>query len=299
RNPMTGPLIAEKLGQGDYALALRILSSISFVNLLNDYGSALQRSAFLPLFTGDKYMQASLAIMEPQLRFDIHKLKTTAERSHSGYWLNGEKTMVVAAKDADVFLIFADLTGVGIHPFIVEKNTEGVIIEEERHMGLLAASMAKVKLQNVHVPKEALLGESESSFDLEKFIDASRIALGALTVGTMKSAIDYAITYCNQRVAFGEPITNRQAVAFMLADMATEYEALRLMVYRAAALFEQGKDCRRAAYLADVFSAQYSMRIATDAVQLLGGHGYTREHPVEMWYRHLRASAILRGTISL
>ncbi|MBV6494565.1 MAG: Acyl-CoA dehydrogenase [Turneriella sp.] len=299
RNPVTVALIAEKLGYGDYALALRILSSISFINLLNDYGSDTQRAAYVPLFAGDKYFQGTFAIMEPRLRFDIRAMQTTAERSHSGYWLNGEKCMVVAGKTADVLLVFAHLTGVGVKPFILPSDTHGVSFEEESNMGLRAAGLSTLKLTNVHLPKESLLGESETRFNLAKFIDSSKIALGALTQGTMKAAIDYAITYCNQRVAFGEPITNRQAVAFMLADMATECEALRLMVYRAACLLEQGKDAHREAYLADFFSAKYSMRIATDAVQLLGGHGYTREHPVEMYYRHLRASAILRGAICL
>jgi len=297
RSPVTVALIAEKLGFGDYSLALKVLSSIAFINLLSDFGTDAQQQKYLPAFVGNEYVQGTLAVMEPALRFDPNKMTTRAERSHSGYWLNGEKCMVLSGQQADVLLIFARLEGAGVQPFIVEKNYRGMSWLAERHMGLKAAALATLKLENVHVPEDALLGEAESKFDLQAFVDSSRIALAALTTGTLKAAIDYAVEYCNAREAFGEPVTHRQAVAFMLADMATEYEALRLMTYRAAARVEHELEHRREAYLADLYSAKYSMSIATDAVQLLGGHGYTREHPVEMWYRHLRASAILKASL--
>lgn len=297
RSPVTVALIAEKLGFGDYALALKVLSSIAFINLLSDFGTDAQQQKYLPAFAGNAYVQGTLAVMEPALRFDANKMTTRAERGHSGYWLNGEKCMVLAGQHADVLLVFARLEGSGIQPFIVEKNRAGMRWLAEGHMGLKTAAPATLKLENVHVPEDALLGEAESKFDLQTFVDSSRVALAAVTTGTLKAAIDYAIEYCNAREAFGEPITHRQAVAFMLADMATEYEALRLMTYRAAARAEHELEHRREAYLADLYSAKYSMSIATDAVQLLGGHGYTREHPVEMWYRHLRASAILKGAL--
>ncbi len=299
RSPVSVALIAEKLGYGDYALALRILSSISFINLISDFGSDAQRAKYLPAFAGKDYVQGTLAVMEPMLRFDVSKITAHAERSHSGYWLNGKKCMVIAGQKADAVLLLAKLEGSGIQAFILENNLPGISWREERNMGLGAASLATLHLENAHVPADALLGETEQPFALDEFLDSSRIALAALSVGTLKAAIDYAVEYCNAREAFGEPITHRQAVAFMLADMATEYEALRLMVYRAASRSEQGLAYHREAYLADLYSAKYSMSIATDAVQLLGGHGYTREHPVEMWYRHLRASAILKGAITV
>lgn len=297
RSPVTVALIAEKLGLGDYALALKILASLSFVNLVNDCGSDAQRARFLAPFTGDRYVQAALAVMENTLRFDYDKITTRAERAHSGFWLTGEKRMVVAGESADAVLVFARLAGEGVVPFIIEKDQPGVSWHEERHMGLRAASLATLRIENALLPQDSLLGEGKTKFDLQHFMASSQIALGALTVGTMKAAIDYAIEYCNAREAFGEPITHRQAVAFMLADMATEYEALRLMVYRAASRAEHGLDFKREAYLADLQASNYAMKIATDAVQLLGGHGYTREHPVELWYRQLRASAILKGAL--
>lgn len=205
--------------------------------------------------------------------------------------------MIISGETTDAILVFARLAGQGVCPFIVEKNQPGVSWHKERHMGLSAASLATVRFENALLPLESLLGEGAIPFDLKHFIASSQVALGALTVGTMKAAIDYAVEYCNAREAFGEPITHRQAVAFMLADMATEYEGLRLMVYRAASRAEQGLSFQREAYLADLQASNYSMKVATDAVQLLGGHGFTREHPVELWYRQLRASAVLRGSL--
>ncbi len=297
RSPVTIAMIAEKLGYGDYALSLKILSSLSVINLINDYGSDSQRARYLAPFVEANYVQASLAVMEKQLRFDFDKISCRAERSHSGFWLSGEKTMVISGESADALVVFARLAGAGIVPFIVEKNQPGLSWHEERHMGLKAASLATVRFENTLLPLDSLLGEGAVEFDLKHFIASSQVAMGALTVGTMKAAIDYAIEYCNAREAFGEPITNRQAVAFMLADMATEYEALRLMVYRAASRAEQNLPFQREAYLADLYASNYSMKVATDAVQLLGGHGFTREHPVELWYRQLRASAVLRGAL--
>lgn len=299
RSPLTVALIAEKLGYGDYALGLKILSSLSFTNLINDYGSDDQRKVFLPEFVKDKYVQGTLAVMEPGMRFDISKTKAKAQRGHSGYWITGEKSLVIAGKEADFILVFAKLEGAGVVPFLLTKDTPGLSWKEERYMGLRAANPMKLILNNVHVPSSALLGENDKAFKLDDFISSSKIALAALTTGTLKATIDYTIEYANTRMAFGEPITNRQAVAFMLADMATEYEALRLLMYRAASRAEMGMDYKREAYLADIYSAKYSMSIGTDAVQLLGGHGYTREHPNEMWYRHLRASAILSGAITI
>jgi hypothetical protein len=134
-------------------------------------------------------------------------------------------------------------------------------------------------------------------FDPGRLLSLGKMATAALAVGTCQAVLDYVVPYVNERTAFGEPISNRQAVAFMVADMATELEGLRLMVYRAAAQAERGLDCTRAAFLAHRNAVKYGMKIGTDGVQLLGGHGFTRSHPLEMYYRNLRALATLDGML--
>ena len=164
-------------------------------------------------------------------------------------------------------------------------------------MGLRGAQLATLTLDKVQLPASALLGDN--LFNLQRYIDLSRIGLCALAVGTCQAVLDYVIPYCNERVAFDEPISNRQSVAFMIADIAIELEAMRLMAWRAASRAEHGLHFHQHSYLASLFCAEHAMKIGTDGVQLLGGHGFCREHPVEMWYRNLRALAALEGVASV
>ena len=164
-------------------------------------------------------------------------------------------------------------------------------------MGLRTLQTATLTFEDTPLGEDALLGGG--LFDLQRFIDLSRIGICALAVGTCQAVLDYVKDYCNERVAFGEPITNRQSVAFMIADIAIELEAMRLMTWRAASRAEQGLDFHEHAYLAKAFCAEHAMKIGTDGVQLLGGHGFCREHPVEQWYRNLRAIAILEGVATV
>jgi alkylation response protein AidB-like acyl-CoA dehydrogenase len=164
-------------------------------------------------------------------------------------------------------------------------------------MGLKATSTARIVLKNVKVPAENRLAAEH--FNYQSFLDHGARAWCALAVGTAQAALDYVIPYCNERLAFGEPISHRQGVAFMVADMAIEVDAMRLMVWRACARAEQGLPFHREAYLARLLCAEKAMQIGTDAVQLLGGHGFTKEHPVERWYRDLRGVAIMAGGLQL
>mgnify|MGYP005683061029 FL=1 len=157
--------------------------------------------------------------------------------------------------------------------------------------------MGDLSLEQVSVSKDALLGGDE--FDYQAFINMARLGWCALAVGTAQAVLDYVIPYCNERVAFGEPISHRQAVAFMIANIGIEMNAMRLMTQRAVALAERGKPFAREAYLARVICADKAMEIGTNGVQLLGGHGFTKEHPVELWYRDLRAIAVMDGGLHL
>ena len=297
RSPISNALIHEDLAQGDMAMALGALSPPAFVNTLLDQGLESQREQYLPRFCCGEFVAATTALLEPRATFEPSELHTTATRDANGYSLSGTKTMVPLGQDAQLVLVIAQLEGEGPAAFIVEGTPQGMTRSVESHMGLRTVQLAKLQFDQVHLPASALLGGGV--FDLQRFIDLSRIGLCALAVGSCQGILDYVTTYCNERVAFGEPISNRQSVAFMIADIAIELEAMRLMTWRAASRAEQGLDFHQQAYLAKSFCAEHAMKIGTDGVQLLGGHGFCREHPVEMWYRNLRAIAILDGVTSV
>jgi alkylation response protein AidB-like acyl-CoA dehydrogenase len=295
RSPITNVLVAEDLARGDMSLALAALAPVSVVHAIVDYGTAEQQGEYLPVFAGDEFYPAAIALLEARPLFDPHRLSTRATLQGDGYVLSGAKTMVPLARDAELFLVFADLAGKP-QAFLIEKGARGLTVEAEPTMGLRGAQLGKLKLDHVRVPLTAKLG-GDAGIDAERLIDLSRVAWSAMAVGTCDAILDYVKAYCNERTAFGEPITYRQSVAFMIANIAIELDGLRLLVYRAASRAEMGKSFRREAALARVQAADKAMEIATNGVQLLGGHGFTKEHPVELWYRQLRAIAIVEGAL--
>jgi alkylation response protein AidB-like acyl-CoA dehydrogenase len=296
RSPTSNALIFEDLAHGDMALALGAISPMAFVNTLLDQGSDAQREKYLPQFCGDTFKAATTALLEPRATFEPMAPSATATRNGDSYTLNGTKSMVPLGVDAELVLVIATLQDGEAAAFIVEGTPAGMTRTAEANMGLLGAQLATLVFDQVKLPASARLGEGR--FDLQRFVDLSQIGICALAVGTCQAVLDYVIPYCNERVAFGEPITNRQSVAFMIADIAIELEAMRLMTWRAASRAEQGKDFHEHAYLAKQFCSEHAMKIGTNGVQLLGGHGFCREHPVELWYRNLRAIAILDGVAS-
>lgn len=297
RSPVSNALITEDLAHGDMALALAAISPLGFVNTLLDQGTDAQKERYLPRFCTGEFVAATTALLEPKATFDPSTPETTAKRCDGGYQITGSKSMVPLGTSADLILVIAQLEDATPAAFIVDGNPEGLTRTAEDNMGLIGAQLATLTLNSVFVPEEARL--AEDNFDLQRFNDLTRLGVCALAVGTCQAVLDYVIPYCNERVAFDEPITHRQSVAFMIADMAIELEAMRLMLWRAAAQAEQGVDFHEAAYLAKVQCDRYAMKIGTDGVQLLGGHGFCREHPVELWYRNLRAIAILEGVASV
>ena len=299
RSPISNMLIAEDLAQGDMSLTIGAMSSLSFVNTVLDQGTEAQQKSLLPPFTEDSFRAATIALMEPAARFDPKKLRTKATKDSEGYVINGKKGMVPLGLTAEVMLVIADLEGEGPAAFVVEKGAAGLSAEPESHMGLRPLELATLTFENVKVAPAAKLGEEVKQLDLTRLLDLSKIGIAALAVGTCQSVLDYVKEYCNDRVAFGEPITNRQSVAFMIADIAIELEGMRMLTYRAASRAEQGMDFHKEAYLAHLQAAEKGMKIGTDGVQLLGGHGFIREHMVELWYRNLRAVGILQGCVSV
>jgi alkylation response protein AidB-like acyl-CoA dehydrogenase len=297
RSSVTNVLVAEALAYGDMGLALPILAPGGVASALTHWGSADQQATYLPEFAGEKVPQACVAIAEPQPLFDPTRLKTTAVRTPSGYRITGVKSLVPAAADAELFIIGAQLNGKPAL-FIVESSAKGLTVKADPSMGIRAAALGQLELSDVSVPLHARLGEDEATDDdYSEAIALARLGWAALAVGTSHAVLDYVVPYVKEREAFGEPIAHRQAVAFMCANIAIELDGLRLITWRGAARAEQGLTFTREAALAKRLGADKGMQIGLDGVQLLGGHGFTKEHPVERWYRDLRAIGVAEGVV--
>ncbi|WP_206518127.1 acyl-CoA dehydrogenase family protein [Rhodococcus sp. X156] len=296
RSAVTNVLVAEALAHGDMGLAVSCLAPSAVSTALVLWGDAAQQAKYLPAFVGEDVPAAALAVLEPHPLFDPFALRTTARRSGTGFVLTGAKSLVPRAAEDELFIIAAELEGTGPALFVVESSSVGLSIEAEPAMGLRAASMGRVMLDEVHLPADALLGAGRPEVYAE-CIRLGRLGWSALALGTSKAVLDYVTPYVNERIAFGEPISNRQGVAFKVADMAIELEGMRLVTYRAASRAAQGKDFARDTALARKLCAERGMSIGSDGVQLLGGHGFVKEHPVERWYRDLRSIGVMEGIV--
>jgi alkylation response protein AidB-like acyl-CoA dehydrogenase len=294
RSAVTAALMAEALAEGDMGIALAALAPAGVSTALSLWGSADQQSTYLPEFVGDKPPVAAVVVAEPHGVFNPFELKTTARKTASGYTLNGVKSLVPRAAECELLVIAAQ-TENGPALFVVEGGTPGLSIEAEPAMGLRAAATGRLTLKTVKVPESALLSADAKVY--RELIALGRIGWAALAVGTGQAVLEYVKVYVNDRIAFGEPISNRQSVAFKVADIAIELDGIRLVTYRAAALADAGKDFIKQAALARSLTTKYGMQIGSDGVQLLGGHGYTKEHPVERWYRDLRAAGLMEGAL--
>ncbi len=290
RATVTQMLMAETLAYGDLGQAVYFYSSHSVLNALVRWGSAAQQQELLPQFLKDVPIKASMALQEPQPLFNPYSLQTKAFKSDDKYIVSGTKSMVSIGKDATFFLVSAATPDNKNFVFIIDATANGVSIAEEPYMGLKAAGLCTLTLDKVAVDKSAVLGDDDFHYD--EFLSYSKLGWCAMAVGCCQAVLDYVITYANDRHAFGEPISNRQAVAFMIADIKIEVDSMRMLTQRAAARAEQGKDFGKDAYLAHVLCSDKAMQIGSNGVQLLGGHGYIKDFPVERWYRDLRSVAI-------
>ena len=295
RSAMAGTLVAEALAKGDMGLAVATLAPGAVATALSLWGSEQQQATYLPAFTGDDVPAAALALNEPAVLFDVLSPTTTAVRDGDQIVLDGVKSQVPRGADAELFVVGAMLEGQPVL-VLIESGTDGLSLEADPAMGVRAASMTRLTLSGVRVPGEAVLGETDGSTYAE-CVRLSRIAWCALAVGTGQAVLDYVIPYVKERQAFGEPVAHRQSVAFMVANIGIELQAMRLLTYKAASRAAAGKDFSREAGLARKLCADKGMQIGLDGVQLLGGHGFVKEHPVERWYRDLRAIAVMEGTV--
>ena len=281
-------LIAESLAKGDFSLTAGLLSTFSVINAITRWGSTEVQSTYLNSFAEDTELKATFAFQEATPAFNPFQLKTKATETNGQFTITGEKSLVILGQHADLLLVSAEFHG---QPdiFVVQSN-QTISIKANPAMGLKATET--VSLQFNQTPAVRL---GDADFDYSAFVDLGNLMWCAMAIGTCDAIKTYCIQYANERTAFGEPISHRQSVAFMIADMAIEIDAMRMLVLNAASLAEAGQPFHREAYLARLLCAEKSMKIGTDGVQILGGHGFTKEHPVERWYRDLRATAILHS----
>ena len=288
KNILSNILIAEHLARGDFSLTAGLLSTFSVINAMTQWGSEKIQSTYLPSFANESDIQATFAIQEATPAFNPFNLKTKATSNNGKYSIDGEKTLVILGETADLLLVNAELNG-SPEVFIVKRDNS-ITAKKSTAMGMKAAETVTLKFNQT--PAE-LLGDED--FNYPAFLDLGNLMWCAMAVGTCEAVKAYCIEYANERTAFGEPISHRQSVAFMIADMAIEIDAMRMLILNAASLAEAGQAFHREAYLARLLCAEKSMQIGTNGVQILGGHGFTKEHPVERWYRDLRATAILHS----
>jgi alkylation response protein AidB-like acyl-CoA dehydrogenase len=295
RSAMAGTLVAEALARGDMGLAVAALAPGAVATAIGLWGTEEQQQTYLPAFTGSDVPAAALAVAEPAVLFDPFTLATTALREGDDFVLDGVKSAVVRGAEAELFVVAAQLDGTPAL-FLVESGTEGLEVEADPSMGVRAAGLSRLHLSGVRLGADALLGDTDGTAYTE-CVRLSRLAWCALAVGTGQAVLDYVKDYVNERQAFGEPISHRQSVAFMVADIAIELQAMRLLTWKAASRATRGQDFAREVALAHQLCAEKGMRIGLDGVQLLGGHGFVKEHPVERWYRDLRAVGVMEGAV--
>lgn len=294
---LTGVLFAEELAFGDLSTALHVLAPASVATPLLRYGSEAQKEQYLPRFADDGFF-ASAALVEPTWNFDPADLKSRAHRSNEGYVLSGQKSYVILDEGAGEHLLLTyawdEETGT-TQAFLVEKNAEGVTVQErERGMGLGALQFHAVRFDEVGLPTSARLGNG-AGIDINAVLNGARVGGAALATGLARASYEYAQAYAKEREAFGKPIAQFQAIAFMLAEMRIAVEAMRLLTWEAAWKLDQGEDATASAVHAQQFADEYVLQVADRAVQILGGHGYIRDYPVERWLREARVFGTVEG----
>ncbi len=293
---VTSVLIGEAFAHGDMGVAYAALAPGAVATAIGHWGTPEQEATYLPAFTGEDTPAAALAILEPRPLFDPLKLETTARKDGEDWVLNGVKSLISRPKECELFLVAAEAEDLGPALFVIESGNDGLEIEDEPAMGLRPAATGRLLLKDVKLPGTALLGEGKRE-DYVECVQRARVAWCSLAVGTAQATLDYVKQYVNERTAFGEPISNRQGVAFAVSDIGIESEGMRLATYRAASRADQGQDFAREAALARRLCTQKGMQIGSEGVQLLGGHGFVKEHPVERWYRDLRAAGVMEGAL--
>ncbi len=298
---LTAAIIFEELAKGCFATAVYLSVHNMVANLIYQYGNESQRKKWVaPLARGEKLGAYSLT--EAEAGSDAAALTTSAVKTDSGYVVNGTKLYVTSGEVADVYAVMVRTDETqkqkGISAIIVEKGTPGFTFgPHEPKMGLNASPTTELHFQDCFVPAENLLGEEGRGLNMAlTALNGGRISIGACATGLAQQALDYAMAYAHKRQQFGKSIISFQGIQFLVADLATEIEAARLMIYRAAWLMDQGEPSVMEAAMGKRFATDTAMRVTTEAVQLLGGYGYMKSYPVEMYMRFAKIAQIFEGT---
>ncbi|POX55104.1 acyl-CoA dehydrogenase [Streptomyces sp. Ru71] len=298
----TQVLVQEELCVGDLGIGNLLCSNGFFADPLLELGTEEQKRTWLTPLTGPDTPMTALATTEPGAGSDAASITTTATRTTGGYRLNGQKAWISNAGEADQYVVFAKTDPTqrsrGVTAFLLRKGTAGMEFGEPmRKMGQRAIVCREIFLNDVLVPEEDRLGEEGRGFHgLMRTFDISRTVLGAAATGVARAAYEYARDYAKNRVQFGKPVIEHQAVAFRLADMRTRIEQARLMTWRAAKRLDAGLDATAQAAMAKLTASETAAHCTWAAVQTLGGWGYSREYPVEQWMRDAKLEEIEEGT---
>ncbi len=291
---VTGVLAIEEMAWGDLAITLAIMTPNLVAIPVMLCGTEAQREAYLPRFCDEAPPKVTAALIEPLVQFSPYQLKTTAAREGDEYVLQGTKTFVPLADEAEVILVYANEDG-HTQAFLVPANAPGLTVgKRDKLMGIKALTTNLLTLSDCRIPAANKLG-GEAGVDFSLLLNHSRVALGAAAVGAARAGFEYARDYAKQRIQFGEPIAHRQSIAFMLADMATEIDEARLLVWEVAWLLDQGQDATKEGTIMKQQIDRVVVQVADRAVQILGGYGYIREYPVELWLRNARGFASFDG----
>ena len=296
---VSAAIAIEELGWGCGSTALAVAAHNGLgTTPLALWGSETLKQRYLVPIAAGKGRLAALALTEPDAGSDLQGTKTKAEKDGDQWVLNGNKMWCTNASIADYIVTLARTSPEAFSLILVPTDTAGLYIAPpEKKLGVKGSPTHAVTYENVWVPQENLIGaEGEGLKYTLTTLDGGRISIGALSVGLAQAALDEALQYAKQRQAFGRPIANFQAIQWMLADAATEIEAARLMVYRAAFLKDQGKRYTKEAAMAKLFATEMAERVCRNAIQVHGGYGYSQEYPVERIYRDARLMTIGEGT---
>ncbi|MEW9676370.1 acyl-CoA dehydrogenase [Lentibacillus sp. L22] len=270
-------------------------------NPIRYFGNEMQKNYYLPKLAAGEYLGA-FALTEPSSGSDAASLKTMAKKDDDHYILNGSKMFITNGGEADTYITFArtgDEQGKkGISAFIVEKGTPGLMIgKPERKMGLHGSNTVELTFDHCAVPQEQLLGKEGDGFNIAMAnLNVGRIGIAAQALGIADAALELAVSYAKEREQFGRPIARQQGVSFKLADMATQVEAAKLLVYHAASLVEQDVPCAKEVSMAKMYASKTARNTAIEAVQIYGGYGYTEDYPVERLFRDAKITEIYEGT---
>lgn len=298
RSAVTGALLFEELGAGDLSMALAMLAPATFAYPILDYGTDAQKDAWLPKCTAATFPKLTAALVEPSMDFDPLSLGCTAQKTASGYVLNGRKCFVPNGGAAEAFLVYAREGAEGfafVQAFIVRRNSAGLVVgEKEKNMGVHALDSVELNFSDVKLPIDARVG-GDTGIDFERVMSYSRIALSALALGVARAAFEHSVEYAKERKTFGQPIATRQSIAFLIADMRIELDAARLLVWEAAWQLDRGQKATKESYIAKLYTDEMVLKVTDDAVMVMGGHGFIRENPVERWLRNGRGFAAFEG----